>query len=745
MTGDRSTPRHMVAQVEHVLLRWVYPQRDHLAALAQGGAASAEDVARAVRRITEAAAETLDVERASVWRVRPDGSALECLDLYRRTPGSHDREPTIPRASAPTYFQALDSARVIAAQDAWQDPRTSELAAGYLQPLGIRSMLDAPVFVRGRAIAVICHEHVGDRPRSWEFWEELVASTFADFVASALETESRGRDAAERRAQEQELERQVAARTGELLESERNLQALLDAAPMPLVLTRASDHRVSYANARATALFELAPEQVVGVAAADFWLEERDRQAFLTTVLSQGRVDDMEVRFRSGRGRVFWARLHAQAVRYRGELSLMAGMVDINEQRRAQENLQVIFASSPVALSLSRLSDRVVLEANQRAADLFEVPITEARGRPALDFWADPGDRDRLLGALQTAPRIERFESEMKTRTGRRFWAELSAGIIEFNGEPALLIGTTDISVRRRAEEALRHSESTLRTLLDTVPNPLVVTRLDDGVLMYCNERAATMFELTVQECVGRRAPDFYADPKERLAFVEALRTQGAVNSFSARLKTSSGRSFWVLMNATVFELEGDRVFMVGFAELSAQKELEERLRTLATVDSLTGTFNRRHFFEVAEAEIERGGRYGRRTSLAMFDVDHFKAINDELGHAAGDATLRALAGILRREVRSVDVLGRIGGEEFALLLPETPLRAAEATAERVRRAIAARSFADQGLPPGRQLTVSVGVAEHRARESVGDLLKRADGGLYRAKSAGRDRVVVQG
>lgn len=186
----------------------------------------------------------------------------------------------------------------------------------------------------------------------------------------------------------------------------------------------------------------------------------------------------------------------------------------------------------------------------------------------------------------------------------------------------------------------------------------------------------------------------------------------------------------------------------LGFIMLNSErlemdlKKAQVDLQRLAATDSLTGIANNRSFFEAGEREIQRVRRYGRPLSVLMIDLDHFKEVNDTYGHAAGDRMLVEGTAIIRKLLRDIDVFGRIGGEEFAILLPETDLAGGMATAERLRAAIE-RTTIDAGNQ-ALKVTISIGVAllarEDRGLEAV---LKRADDAMYEAKRRGRNRVVA--
>lgn len=170
--------------------------------------------------------------------------------------------------------------------------------------------------------------------------------------------------------------------------------------------------------------------------------------------------------------------------------------------------------------------------------------------------------------------------------------------------------------------------------------------------------------------------------------------------------------------------------------------EANRALKTLAATDFLTGLLNRREFMTRSVIELARSWRYNTPLSIIMLDVDHFKQINDTLGHLAGDEALRRLADICRDEFRQVDVIGRLGGEEFAICLPNTSLLGAEQVAERVRQRVDQLERHYQGWPL--KFTVSSGVAALDGNDrQITDILERADKALYRAKQSGRNRVEI--
>jgi len=176
---------------------------------------------------------------------------------------------------------------------------------------------------------------------------------------------------------------------------------------------------------------------------------------------------------------------------------------------------------------------------------------------------------------------------------------------------------------------------------------------------------------------------------------------------------------------------------------LQEEKERKDQAEAEARTDYLTGLFNRRHFFELAQRELERSTRFQRPLTLLMIDIDHFKSINDTWGHGFGDLALRSVADILRSSLRNIDIFGRTGGEEFAAVIVETVEAEAVEIAQRLRRAVEANALT---APDGTsiQVTVSIGLTHLRGRQvGFDNVMSEADQAMYAAKKAGRNKIMV--
>jgi diguanylate cyclase (GGDEF)-like protein/PAS domain S-box-containing protein len=298
---------------------------------------------------------------------------------------------------------------------------------------------------------------------------------------------------------------------------------------------------------------------------------------------------------------------------------------------------------------------------------------------------------------------------------------------------------------QRVAERTRELRESEVRTLsiLQNAPVPMTVTRRSDGTLVYVNEHAAATVDMTREQLTGQPAQVRYRDPADRERMYALYREQGVVRDFETCLLSGAGDERWTMISMVPIVYDGEPAELATVIDITERKTMEEKLRRLATTDALTGVANRGHFMQRAAAELERARRYGRPLSMVMLDIDYFKQINDRYGHSAGDEAIRALTTASVGLVRQQDLVGRLGGEEFGILMPETDQEAARRLAERLRVRIA-----EVDLPlPGEEtvrMTASFGVsALSPAQDNVDDLLARADRALYVSKRNGRNRVSV--
>lgn len=301
-----------------------------------------------------------------------------------------------------------------------------------------------------------------------------------------------------------------------------------------------------------------------------------------------------------------------------------------------------------------------------------------------------------------------------------------------------------DITERKRTHEALAARDRLLERLGSQVPGGIYqFQRSANGQpqFNYISVGMCHLYELTEQEIVADAGVVFdriYLEDKPRVMRVMAASTDECKpwrDEFRLDLPNRGIR--WVRGEATPERLPDDGILWHGFvSDITDMKRVEDELRALSITDVLTGAYNRRYFQERLQAELRRTARHGGQLSVIMMDIDHFKRINDQYGHAVGDAVLQAICRGISQRLRAEDVFCRLGGEEFIILCPATGAEDAFQLATHLWQ-----NMRSQELETVGQVTASFGIASWRPGEGADALLLRADSGVYAAKQAGRDRV----
>ena len=300
-----------------------------------------------------------------------------------------------------------------------------------------------------------------------------------------------------------------------------------------------------------------------------------------------------------------------------------------------------------------------------------------------------------------------------------------------------------NISERKTVERSLRESEAHFRLFYEHAP--VAYESLDaSGHIMEVNAEWVKQFGYPREQVIGRFIGDFLAPGEEELfkeRFADFLR-DGAIRKMEYDFLHHDGSIVTVAVDGLVDRDEQGRFKRTQCVlhNITARKQMEQELRYIAATDALTGLANRRHFLDQMRLALARHQRHDIPTALLMLDLDWFKQVNDRYGHAVGDEVLQHFAHITETGLRRIDLLGRLGGEEFAILLPDTEADGAFEFAERLRELAAQNPAHTQAGDIG--VTVSIGVTPFTPHDMNTDvILARADLALYRAKANGRNRV----
>ena len=318
----------------------------------------------------------------------------------------------------------------------------------------------------------------------------------------------------------------------------------------------------------------------------------------------------------------------------------------------------------------------------------------------------------------------------------------------------SLAFFSRDITVQRRAELALKESELKFRSISASAKDAFIMMN-GQGQISYWNPAAERVFGYSAKEAIGQDLHKLLAPERYLEVFKENFRTfkkSGTGGGIGKTLEFDALRrdktEFPIELSLSAIKLQGDWHSFGIVRDISNRKRAEKKLRgsekrykALSITDGLTKLYNSRHFYARLQLEFERANRYRRPLTLFMVDIDDFKKFNDNFGHLTGDKVLAKTGEVIRNALRETDSGYRYGGEEFAIILPETGGLGAIQVAERIRIELEATPFP---LKPdtSRSITVSIGVSQLQAKEKLSEFLKRADENLYIAKSKGKNQVI---
>lgn len=404
---------------------------------------------------------------------------------------------------------------------------------------------------------------------------------------------------------------------------------------------------------------------------------------------------------------------------------------DVTEEMKAKE---MILRQQKAVVEEERL--RVLLQMAGATAHELSQPLTTLLGHVEL-LMDDPQLPESVANRLEKIQASGKRISTIvrKIRTMRRYQTMAYAD------------GATIVDLGQKTNLLLIHDSGKAYALIEKTLEG------EKPIQLYRAKTMSDALAILAHEDIDLILTDYDLGDGNALEFIETLKEQ-------------DGEPPVVVISRTKDELTATRVIQAGAADYlpinviapevlyrtvskalqKAQlntelKEATKKLAEMATVDDLTGLFNRRYAMEALAQEMERTRRYHTPLAICMMDLDHFKEVNDQHGHAAGDAVLSKIGEFLKEGKRQSDIACRYGGEEFLLILPNTERKGAIQLCERLRERVAEHHFELEGGTTC--ITISIGLSQYNENtdQSLGELLKRADNGLYRAKEAGRNRV----
>ncbi|WP_339485786.1 PAS domain S-box protein [Pseudomonas sp. EL_65y_Pfl2_R95] len=421
------------------------------------------------------------------------------------------------------------------------------------------------------------------------------------------------------------------------------------------------------------------------------------------------------------------------------------------EQRLAasEEKFATLFQASPDPICVTRVSDGVFIDVNPKFIKTFGWEDGDIINRSSLDirFWKDLNDRERLYEKLDRTQSLDEEVACFYHHSGAVLTCAISTRFIRVDRRLCITTTFRDITQRELSEAALRASQEKFAKAFHSSPDAITITERDSARYIEVNEGFCKLTGYSAEDVIGKTAYEvnIWANAEERQRMLDQLAHNGHVHHMEMRGKHRDGTQKTVEVSVENIELNQIPCLLLTARDVSELKSAQAQVQHMAYHDPLTNLPNRSLLMDRLTQQIALLKRHDLRGALLFIDLDHFKHINDSLGHPVGDNVLRLITARLEASVRQEDTVARLGGDEFVILISGL-----EGSTEDVTQQVSEISnqlrklLAEPMLLDGHrlQVTPSIGIAlipDHG--DTPADLLKRADIALYRAKDSGRNTI----